>query len=358
MRGRVTQALQAVDFGERLDQAGQRPTRAVGAFAVIGVDVLAEQGEFAHAAFNQFARLVEQRRDRPGILHAPRVRDDTECAELVTAFLDGQEGRRRAAAAAGRQLLELVALGEVELDDLAALDLGVEQQARQVVVGLRADHEVDDGSAVDDLLAFGLGNATSDRDRRAEARRLAIGLDATDATELRIDLLGGLFANVASIQNHKVRVLESRRFLEPDRRQRLDDALAVIDIHLTAKRLDENLLRPHLALTEAGRGRQIRIVQHAGHSTQTPIKEMVTAVGKVCLLNSMVTGLSPNCCNAKRFIAGRCIWARFGWCSRTSRGYGKRRSSAWRVTRTTRRPNAIAIPGFSPVAPGFLRPRP
>ena len=179
------------------------------------------------------------------------------------------------------------------------------------MVGLRANHEVDDGSAVDDLLAFGLGNATSDRDRRAKARRLAIGLDAADATELRIDLLGGLFANVASIQNHKVRVLESRRFLEPDRRQRLDDALAVIDIHLTAKRLDENLLRRHLALTEAGCGRQIRIVQHAGHCTQTPIKEMVAAVGKVCLLNSMVTGLSPNCCNAKRFIAGRCIWARF-----------------------------------------------
>ena len=53
--------------------------------------------------------------------------------------------------------------------DRAAVALGARQQFRQVVIALRADHEVDCRRAAHDLLAFGLRDAAGDRDRHVAA---------------------------------------------------------------------------------------------------------------------------------------------------------------------------------------------
>ena len=62
---------------------------------MIGVDVLAEERDLAGAAGHQPPSLGEDRRRRPALLGTPRVRHDAERAELVAAFLDGEEGRDR-----------------------------------------------------------------------------------------------------------------------------------------------------------------------------------------------------------------------------------------------------------------------
>jgi hypothetical protein len=85
-------ARQAVDLGERADQPGEVPGAPVRPLAVIGVDVLAEQGDLTHPARDQCARLGDQVGERPADLGAPRIGHDAIGAEFVAAFLYGQEG--------------------------------------------------------------------------------------------------------------------------------------------------------------------------------------------------------------------------------------------------------------------------
>ena len=48
---------------------------------------------------------------------------------------------------------------------------GARQQLRQMMIALRADHDVDHRRAADDLLAFGLRDAAGDRDASSRGRR-------------------------------------------------------------------------------------------------------------------------------------------------------------------------------------------
>ena len=77
----------------RRDQPRQRPGAAVGAPAVIGVDVLAEQRDLAHAMIGKAAGLGLHVGDGPRELGAARVGHDAEGAELVAALLHGEERR-------------------------------------------------------------------------------------------------------------------------------------------------------------------------------------------------------------------------------------------------------------------------
>ena len=118
--------------------------RAVRALAVIGVDVLAEQRDLARAGATRrrasASTAATGRRD----FGAARVGHDAEGAELVAAFLDGQEGGDAPAARGGvRQVVELVLGGEIGLDHRAAGAAGAGHHLRQAVVGLRAEHDVD-----------------------------------------------------------------------------------------------------------------------------------------------------------------------------------------------------------------------
>src|SRR5438105_696292 len=76
---------------------GRRPGRPADGsgrgLAVIGVDVLAQQRDLDGAGSHQLARLGQHRRSGSRIFRAARIGHDAEGAELVAAFLDGQECR-------------------------------------------------------------------------------------------------------------------------------------------------------------------------------------------------------------------------------------------------------------------------
>ena len=139
-------------------------------------------------------------------------------------------------------MLELVLDGVVGLDDLLAAPR-FPQRLGQAVIGLRPDHQVDRALAADDLRSLRLRHAAGDADHRLQPAARPLGLEVADAAKLGIDLLGGLLADVAGVQEHQVGVLDPVGAGIAVRRQRIRHALAVIDVHLAAIGLDEDLFR-------------------------------------------------------------------------------------------------------------------
>ena len=113
------------------------------------------------------------------------------------------------------------------------------QHVGQAMIGLRADHEIDGRRPAEHFLAFGLRDAASHRDRHAAARLGARFFQAAQAAKFGIDLLGGLFADMAGIEDDEIGLGGLIRRRIALRRQDFGDALAVIDVHLTAIGLDE-----------------------------------------------------------------------------------------------------------------------
>src|SRR5580658_4852810 len=95
-----------------MEQAAERPFRAVRPGAMVGVDVLPDQRDFAHAGRGQAFDLGEDLRDRARHLGAARVGHYAEAAEAVAALLYRNEGgyaaRARRVAARGREKIEFV----------------------------------------------------------------------------------------------------------------------------------------------------------------------------------------------------------------------------------------------------------
>ena len=239
----VAQALDAADADEVRDQVRERAHAAVGPQSVIGVDVLPEKGELAHALACQGARLRLHVGDGARIFGAPGVGDHAEGAELVAALLHRQEGRRCAGAGANRQRGELVPVGKCGLHYRGAIAPGALQQGAELVVALRPHDHIDAGLAPHDLGALGLGDAAGHGDDGVPARPAPALLDLADAAEVGVDLLGGLLADVAGVENDYVGVLDGGGLGEAQGGQQLHDALAVVDVHLTAERLDVDLAR-------------------------------------------------------------------------------------------------------------------
>ena len=72
MAGRVAQPHDTRDFGEAVQQLAERPGPSVRPFAVIGVDVLPDQGDLAHAVIGEPLHVVDDPCDRART-SAPRV---------------------------------------------------------------------------------------------------------------------------------------------------------------------------------------------------------------------------------------------------------------------------------------------
>ena len=123
------------------------------------------------------------------------------------------------------------------------------------MVGLRAQHNVHIGRAPTDLLALGLGDAARDGDHHGAA---ALGLHLAQAAEVGEHLLRRLLADVAGVEDDEVGILGCGRFHIAQRRQHIAHALAVIDVHLAAIGLDEDLLggviHGPIGLADFGRG--------------------------------------------------------------------------------------------------------
>ena len=252
MRGGVAQPRQAVDLGQGEQQPAEAPDVAPGALAVIGVDVLAQEGDLARARRDQAPGLGQNRRSRPGLLGASGIGHDAEGAELVAALLDREIGGGALRPGFLGQVVELRFRGEAGVDDagLAARRLG--HQRSQAVIGLRTEDQIDLGRAAKDLLAFGLGDAAGHGDHHPAAAFGPGRLEPAQAAELGKDLLAGLLADMAGVQDHEVRRLRRLRRAIAERRQDVRHPQGVVDVHLTAVGLDVELLA-HLCGFSSGR---------------------------------------------------------------------------------------------------------
>ena len=112
--------------------------------------------------------------------------------------------------------------------------LGARQQLRQMVIALRADHDVDRRRAADDLVAFGLRDAAGHRDVHLAAIARGFVLDDAQPSQFRVDFLGRLFADVAGVEDHQIRIVDACGLDKAFRRQRVHHALRIVDVHLTA----------------------------------------------------------------------------------------------------------------------------
>src|SRR5579871_1133781 len=166
MTGRVTQSLNAVDLRDPIKQPPQRPYAAIGPFAMIGVNVLTNERDLADASCGQMRHLGDDLFHRPGDFCAARVGYNAEGAELVAALLHGDKSRGAARADRGtagrRQVIEFILEREFGIDGLAPA-FGAGHQFGKPMIILRAKDQIDRWCAANDLLAFGLRDAASDR---------------------------------------------------------------------------------------------------------------------------------------------------------------------------------------------------
>ncbi len=95
-------------------------------------------------------------------LFAARVRDDAVGAELVAAFDDGDVAAVGIGARGELGLEGLVGLAVVEAGDAGLAGFEAGEHLGQVAVGGGAGDERDVGGALEDLLAFLLGDAAED----------------------------------------------------------------------------------------------------------------------------------------------------------------------------------------------------
>jgi hypothetical protein len=241
MASGVAQSQNARHAREPAQQFAERGGRAVFARPVIGVDVLPDQRQLAHAGGGQPLDFRDDLRDRARHFGAARIGHDTEGAKLVAAFLHGDEGGNAARtgrlARGRRQPFELVIDRKLGVDHLFAA-LGARDQFGQAVIVLRADHQIDGAGAADDLPPLGLRDAAGDRDQHAAALASGFLLHDADAADLGIDLLGRLLADVAGVEDDEVGVLRRPGLGEAGRRQRVRHTMGIVDVHLAAEGLD------------------------------------------------------------------------------------------------------------------------
>ena len=92
MAGGVAQARDAGDLGEAEQEPAEAPAPAVRSLAMPRVDVLTEERQLACAGVRQPPRFRNDSLNRARNLGAAGVGHDAEGAELVAAFLHGEEG--------------------------------------------------------------------------------------------------------------------------------------------------------------------------------------------------------------------------------------------------------------------------
>ena len=103
-----------------------------------------------------------------------------------------------------------------------------------MMIALRPDHDVDGRRAADDLLALGLRDAAGDRDAHLAAVARGLVLGDAQPPEFGVDLLGGLLADMAGVEDHQIRILGAGCLDKAFRRQRVHHALRIVDVHLAA----------------------------------------------------------------------------------------------------------------------------
>ena len=102
----------------------------------------------------------------------------------------------------------------------------------QAVIGLRTDDHAHRWRPRHDFRAFGLRHAPRHRDQRRRA------IVAPQPADIRIDLFGGTFADMARVEHDQIGIFARVAGLHALRGQQFGHAFAVIDVHLAAEAFD------------------------------------------------------------------------------------------------------------------------
>ncbi len=191
--GGVTNAVNTVNGGDIGDQGGHVDNVTFMAQAPVGVDVLAQQVDLAHALVGQVYGFGQDIVQRTADFLATRVRYDTKRAVLAAAFLDSEKGLGFGDFGL-RQAVEFLDFGKADIHNGAALAGGI-QHFRQPVQGLRAKYHVNIGRALANHVAFLAGHAAANGDFQVRF----VVLELTPAAQLVKHLLLGLFPYGTSI---------------------------------------------------------------------------------------------------------------------------------------------------------------
>ncbi len=132
---------------------------------------------------------------------------------------------------------EFVVFREIGIDDAPLLRRA--HHGGQAVIGLRADHDIDDLGPAQDLLALGLGDAAGDDDPGLDTLLGPACFQRAQASELGIDLLCRLLADMAGIEHDEIGILGGIGLLIAVHGERIGHALGIVDVHLAAVGFDE-----------------------------------------------------------------------------------------------------------------------
>ena len=350
MAGRVAQACDALDFGRAAEQTAERPLRAVGPRAMIGVHVLPDERDLTHTGGREAFHLGHDLRDGTRHFGATRIGHHAKRAEPVASFLNrdkrGDAARTRRRAARGLKKIEFILDRKLRVDHAALAGDAVDERG-QAMVALRADHEIDRRGAAQDFLALRLRDAAGNRDQHAAVAAAGGFLQFADTAEFRIDLLGRLLANVAGVEDDEVGVFGGRGFDESFRRQNVRHTIGIVDVHLAAVRFDEKLAgSAHAGPADLDRGRSDRgrITGHSG-SSDIPCSGGRNRVGAALLAGfpAKWNGSSPAPASIALPPAGISAWP-------------SRRRAGRRKARAGDRPDDNRAAGRSPLAGVRSRP--
>ena len=103
------------------------------------------------------------------------------------------------------------------------------------MVGLRAEHEIDERGSATDFLALGLGDAAGYRDQQvAVASARPAQLQRPDPAQLRKHLLRRLLADMAGVKDDEIGVFGAVNPFKVERRQQIGHACGIVNVHLAA----------------------------------------------------------------------------------------------------------------------------
>src|SRR6516162_8014408 len=208
---------------------------AIGHRAAVSVDVLAKERHLGDALAGELTHLAQNGVEGTAYFLATGVRDDAEAAVLAAAFHDRNVGAR-AFGTRWRQMIELLDLGEADIDHGATVKEQLLDHVLQPVQCLRAEYQIDERRALDDGRPLLARNTAA----HADDDLGPAGLQATPLAKQREHLLLRLLAHRAGVHQQHIRLVRIFGGSEPHViAQYVRHACGVVLVHLAAEGLDE-----------------------------------------------------------------------------------------------------------------------
>ncbi len=200
----------------------------------VGVDVLAEQGDLAHAVGDERTDLGHHGVDVATALGATHLGHDAVRAEVGAAGHDLHPGLKRALAARRQVAAHGRAVGEEARRPAGRPRRrhGRREQLGQAVQVLRPQGAVDEGETPEEVVLLGLRQAAGDEDDAAGV----LALEPGGGAQMPGQALVGALAHGAGVVDEHVGAVGSIRALQAFGLEQRADALGVVGVHLAAER--------------------------------------------------------------------------------------------------------------------------